>query len=83
MKSTKPKKWKWPYTKNKDNLASKKDDMIQKCRQNLRQSDELLFNKDKNKDDFSNKNCISLEIKTNKQQAGAATVFSLKWLSYS
>ena len=41
--------------------------MIQKCRQNLRQSDELLFNKDKNKDDFSNKNCISLEIKTIKQ----------------
>ena len=41
--------------------------MIQKCRQNLRQSDELLFNKDKNKDDFSNKNCISLEIKKIKE----------------
>ena len=63
-------------SKNKDNLASKKDDMIQKvktnwpkkCRpQNLRQSDDLLLNKDKNKDDFSNKNCISLEIKTIKQ----------------
>ena len=34
----------------------------------LRQSDYLLLNKDKNKDNFLDKNCIFLEIKTIKQK---------------
>ena len=73
-------------SKNKDNLASKKDYMIQKVKtnwpKNLRQSDDLLLNKDKNKDDFSNKYCISLEIKTIKQLKKINYVKS-QWKNFS
>ena len=60
-------------SKNKDNLASKKDYMIQKvktnwpkkCRQpNPKKSDDLLLNKDKNKDElyfFRNQNIKTIK----------------------